>query len=64
MVDSRGARVESHPDYQSTPVRITRSRAVLDKKAKTGPAGGFTCELCERKFKTEKTLETHSKHYH
>ena len=30
MVDSQGARVESHPDYQSTPVRITRSKAVLD----------------------------------
>ena len=64
MVDSQGARVESHPDYQSTPVRITRSRAVLDKKTRREPAGGFTCNVCDRKFKTEKTLDTHNKRYH
>ena len=62
MVDMGGNRSLKHPDFQSTPVRITRSRMI--KMPRKNATGGFSCNLCEKVFKTEKTLETHVKRFH
>ena len=62
MVDKEGGHVWSHPDFQSTPVRITRSRAL--KIPRQEPAGGYPCNHCHKKFKTIKTLESHIGRYH
>ena len=64
MISSTGKKVDEHPGYQLTPVRLTRSKAKVQaaedvvpfKKLKTG---GFTCQLCDKPYKTERNFLKH-----
>ena len=55
MVDERGQKLPSHPNFGLTPVRMTRSKTAM-KKQKTG---GFYCDRCHKTLKTAAWLVRH-----
>ena len=63
MLDQQKQRVKNHPGFQLTPVRMTRSKTkenlVLPNKKKL-KTGGFQCDRCEKKYKTEKWFNVHN----
>ena len=52
MVDERGRKLPSHPNFGLTPARMTRSKAAV-KKQKTD---GFYCDKCHNTLKTSAWL--------
>ena len=63
MVNKDGEKIENHPGFNLTPVRMTRSKASLlkDKEPllKKLKTGGIKCTNCEKPYKTERTFGNH-----
>ena len=66
MINENGESNDTHPGYNSTPVRIlTRSRRIeMEKVPPKKSRKGFECDQCDKNLKTMKTYETHQKRYH
>ena len=65
MVTETGNRNKEHDDFTATPITVmTRSRTAQAKKIRKETTGGFKCDICEKKFKTDKTLIIHKNKYH
>ena len=59
MMDKKGSRNLEHPHFKTTPLRMT----TRSKTARLG-SGGIPCGTCDKKFKSDKTMEQHRRRYH
>ena len=59
MMDKKGTRNLDDPQFQTTPLKMT----TRSKGARLG-SGGIHCGNCDKKFKTDKTMEQHRRRYH
>ena len=63
MLTKQGHRVENHPGFQLTPVRMTRSKTRQNQnqpKLKKLKTGGYECDDCHKKYKSEKWFNLHT----